>query len=1141
MVKHADWQRIEQSAGTPVFVDFPVDATRVVRWETPTRLALELRSPAGEHYGIAAVCRGEWYPGCPHPVPFSHYEPLLRRAYDGLRALRRPERIRLHLLKAVCAGRQRRAVYLLKFIIGPEHAIEGSQLETVYACPLKAFFDNFLCLPPDCLDRSESIDFVTGRAIHQGYRWAAQARAEGQPDQAVAAAYRRGVIAAFTADFPTFLRAVPRTARPLKAHAAPLRAQGSVARRCEEKFASLPPGARLYHERLFYAPQRGISGKADRILAGDALELYELKTHTSGPGERDPRTGRQAPGGIQALTYHEALRAIQAADETRVPENDENDEDDTHTPHSSLLTTVELYEASAGIEEGGEFTEIPLPEHPVLVKADIPVDGCSDRYLDMVAQNRNVGYLAESGLLTGHDRRLIADLIQSGRRLRGLGGSFEFTGSIPPCSFCAGQTRGICEDAGQYHRTPPMPAFFRRVPDELFRAWAWFHAQVRAELNAVKRHLHRLSETDAAQLESEGICVPRLAVVAQEGHALRLRREARIETRLREGDTVLVSADHARPGDGFSAEARITALERDAVELELSDPALPDAPLYRLDQFSHVAQSRWQAQGLTDFLAAAMAGARAQGRSVSVEDLPWLSRVLLGAAEPALPDPLPLPHLEGVLNEQQLDAVGRALALPEEGILLLQGPPGTGKTQWLAHLVHEIVKARFFSEDAARPVLVLTNTHRAANEVVRKLDATFPELRPYVIRLARDASRWEEEVARHVLAVRLGVAETLRRLDFDSPGMGEFIALLRQGELVLAHAAVFVGTLGSVAADEIKGLAFAYTLVDEAGQATEPATLQALRHLLPGCRGRLILVGDHKQLPPVVPESASAEPVPEVLLRAGLRPGETMRISLFERLARRYPGILLTLEAQYRMNAPICHLVSETFYEGRLHPGAPAVADATLEDLYRSLGARPEPLAGEAATVFDPAVPVVFIDTSDDPAAGESGVDLGADESRDNAREAQILADLLAAYLAAWPAAARPRLAEHLGVISAYRRQNNRIRQELAARAGALAAEVRVDTVDRFQGGERSLLLTSLVSHRSLGRLHHEWRRMNVSLSRAMRKLVIIGSRRTFCAPGGEGLEAEARDYYRRLFATLDHLAAEGRARVLDARIFNRE
>lgn len=1123
MPKHPDWQRLGQSPNAPVYVDFPVEAVRKRDKETPARLALELWSTDGERYGMAYVWRDESYPGCPRLTPFSHYAPLLRRALDGLRALGQPERLRLHLLKAVYAGGERRAVYLLKFIISPEHAIEGSQLETVYSCPLKAFFDNFLCLPTDCLDRSESIDFVIGRALHQGYRWAAQAQAGGRSEQGVAEAYRRGVITSLTTDFPTLLRKVPRTASPLKAHTVPLLVQGAVVRRCEEKFGHLAADARLFHERLFYAPQRGISGKADRLLMEDGVQLYELKTHSGGSGERDPRTGRQAPGGIQALTYHEAMRALQAAGESPAPE--------------PPTTRVELYESGAGLEEGGEFTEIPLAEHPVLVRAEIPVDEHHDRYLDLVAQNRNVGFLAESGLLTGYDRTLIADLLQSGRRLRGIGGSFDLYGGLPPCSYCSGQTRGLCEDAHRYYRTPPIPAFFRRVPDELFRIWAWFHAQVRGELNALKRHLHRLSETPIDRLEAEGVCIAGLEVDERDERTVRFRRGSRIETRLREGDSVLVSADGCAPADGFSVEGRVIALDTGTVSVELSDSELPAGERFRLDSFTHVAQSRWQAQGITDFLAASMAGAQAQGRDVAVADLPWLSRVLLGAEEPTLPAPLPLPHLDGTLNARQLEAVARALALPEEGLMLLQGPPGTGKTQWIATLIHEIVKARFFAEGASRPVLVLTNTHRAANEVIRKLDSTFPELAPYVIRLARDASRWEESVARHALSHRLGVAEALRRLDFNSPTMPEFLKLLRQGELILSQAAVFVGTLGSVTADEIRGLTFAYTLVDEAGQATEPATLQALRHLAPGYRGRLLLVGDHKQLPPVVPENSAVEPVPEVLRAAGLRAGETMRISLFERLARRYPGVLVSLREQYRMNAPICRLVSDTFYEGQLQPGSPAVAASSLHDLFSALGAQPAPLPEPVATVFDPAVPVVHIDTSEDPAAGESGLDFGADESRENGREARILADLVAVYLAAWPEAARAALLEKIGIVSAYRRQNNRIRQELAARlGGSVAARLHIDTVDRFQGGERPIILVSLVSHGALGRLHHEWRRMNVSLSRAMHKLVIVGSRSTFTAPGGEGLEAEARDYYQRLFATFDALVDAGQACVLPSR-----
>jgi DNA replication ATP-dependent helicase Dna2 len=269
-----------------------------------------------------------------------------------------------------------------------------------------------------------------------------------------------------------------------------------------------------------------------------------------------------------------------------------------------------------------------------------------------------------------------------------------------------------------------------------------------------------------------------------------------------------------------------------------------------------------------------------------------------------------------------------------------------------------------------------------------------------------------------------------------------------------------------------------------------------------GYRGRLILIGDHCQLPPVVGETEEPDPLPEVLIRGGLNEGETLKTSMFERLARLNPEAMTTLAEQYRMSAPICRLISETFYDGRLKPGSESVAQATLEDWYDRLGTRPG-LTGWIAQALDPSIPVLFLDTSNDPAARDSSVSLGGEESRENGREAGILARLVSEFVGAMPESAREAAAAGIGVVSPYRRQNNRIRRELAARGPEALQKTRVDTVDRFQGGEKPLLCVSLTSSNaagSVGKLHQEWRRMNVALSRAQYKLVLIGDRETFTA-----------------------------------------
>jgi len=1171
----AAWARLLAARG-PVYLDVPVLARKDPERSRPSRLALDLFAEDGARLGRASVFPGEWYPGAPGSR-FSHYFLVLQRAYAGLEAEGRSPRLRLQVLKAVNAGQAGPYVVLLKFVIAPEFAVAGGRLERLYQCPLAAYYQHFLGVARDVRRDATPASFAAGRAIHRGYQRAAQSWARHRDAAAAQAEYDRAVLRTWSDDFAYYLLDPPR--RPTRLYTLPVQAGPTLVERLRTRW---PDGAvRLYQERLFYSPTRGLVGRADRIVdTSDELrvmsdesgpdpthhsslithhsrELYELKT-TGYAADRDPLSGRQAPGGVQAVAYHEILRSL-----------------DGEPPR----TYVEVV-APEGVEA------VPLPAHPVVTRAEadvgLPLAGGSegrqgtgrDRYLDLVAQARNVGYVVESGLLTGYDRYRIDEIAKYGPRLRGVGGDFALYGAAPPCRACAVQTRGLCEDA-RYYAEPPWRDFFRHVPARLYRYWSWFHRQLQTEERAAREHLYHLVTTPLARLEGEeGISLGGLVVESQHRLVARLGRATRLETRLREDDRVLVTPEAVPPGEVHSVEGVVRALGDTWIEVEVRDeldpPTSPETgngsdaamPRYRVDQVGYWEGSGWQAEGLTDFLIGAMQAAGVRGRALRLDDLPPLARLLLGDEPPvsrATSDRI-TPSLrvgEGVgappLNPAQLRALEAALALGPGELLLVQGPPGTGKTALIARLVREVVLRDFLpggpaavrprSGEETRPILLLANTHRACNELVRKLHDQWPDLRPFLVRLGPANAAMEPEVRQYVLAERLRVREQLDGLTLRDSGVDAFLRLVRQGALLRQQAAVFVGTLASAGRPELRGLTFSYVVVDECGQATEPAALQALRHLPRGYAGRLILVGDHRQLPPVVPEAAPGEQpaaIPPELEPAGFLAGDCLRTSLFERLARRYPARLVTLEDQYRMGEPICHLVSQTFYGGALRPASAAVAGQRLVTAARAL-------AAPWAAVWDPALPLVFVDTQDDPAARDTQVRFAGDEARDNPREAALLADLLAALFGALPEAAAADLAAATGIISPYRRQNNRLRQELALRLGPLAELLRVDTVDRFQGGERALVAISLVAsnpQRSIGSLHADWRRMNVAISRARAKLLLVGDRATFTQPStlpADPAETAAKERYAALFATLDAQAARGDALLLPSQVLSDE
>ncbi|HEV2108603.1 MAG TPA: AAA domain-containing protein, partial [Thermomicrobiales bacterium] len=620
----------------------------------------------------------------------------------------------------------------------------------------------------------------------------------------------------------------------------------------------------------------------------------------------------------------------------------------------------------------------------------------------------------------------------------------------------------------------------------------------------------------------------------------RLRREHPLETRIREDDRVLLTPHGLTPGDALSVEGTVEQLGAHEITVQLRDRLPGGVTRYRLDDIGRHDILDWQTQGLTDFLVTAMDGTPARGRAIQLRELPPLAQTILGHQVPlALPDDPPVPATISGLNAIQRRAIGAALALDLRAgaPLLIQGPPGTGKTAMIAELARAIAVKEFWKDGAAseeRALLLLANSHRAVDEMVGRIVTRYPDLAPYVIRVGNAWAAMEPAVRDLVLSERVGVRDALSIEQMQERGPERLVELIRRGNAIHDGAMIFASTLASATRPELRGLRFRTVIVDENGQATEPAALQALRHLPVAYRGRLILVGDQQQLPPVVPEADNPveTALPIELKPTGLNQSDTLRTSLFERLARRYPERLMTLSEQYRMAAPICTLISETFYDGLLVPGNEAVAGRHVGETFMELGA----LLPDALITSSP--PVVLLDTARDPMARDSVARGGGEDARENGREADLIARLIRELFVGLPGEKRSDLAAGIGVISPYRRQNNRIRRSLAALDPWLADAIRVDTVDRFQGGERDIILVSLTNSNSggtIGSLHADWRRMNVALSRARRSLVIVGDRRTFTRPGGES-EEPAKERYRRLFSVMDGLAAEHQARVIPSR-----
>ena len=406
------------------------------------------------------------------------------------------------------------------------------------------------------------------------------------------------------------------------------------------------------------------------------------------------------------------------------------------------------------------------------------------------------------------------------------------------------------------------------------------------------------------------------------------------------------------------------------------------------------------------------------------------------------------------------EVVARALAAPDWFVLC--GPPGTGKTR----AVLRELAVQLHKED--KQVLLAAYTNRAVDEICEQLvQAGLPFIR---------------------VGSRLGTAPAYRPYLLDNMLRDCHSRQMVRGRLTTCP--FYVGTVASLLGKpELFMLKqFDLAVVDEASQVLESPMLALLAKV-----PKFILIGDHRQLPAVVgqePENSAVAPECAELLRDAL--GLTnLRNSYFERLFRRaeanWPHAHGTLANQYRMHEELAGLVNQDFYDGQLRCPLPWQA----EPLNRAAW----PASVDEFTARLRAQRVVFVPTRRQPE------DLSMKES---AQEAE-LAGQAAAYVAqGYGPKFNPETT--LGIIASYRNQAARIRARLAQLAVELAlpalAQVSVDTVERYQGSQREVIIVSFCCHHehqlelmvSPDETGQVDRKLNVALTRARQQLVLLGN-----------------------------------------------
>ena len=460
--------------------------------------------------------------------------------------------------------------------------------------------------------------------------------------------------------------------------------------------------------------------------------------------------------------------------------------------------------------------------------------------------------------------------------------------------------------------------------------------------------------------------------------------------------------------------------------------------------------------------------------------LAHLRETLLGSERPHVRQLFPLRF--PWLNTSQEAAVNRVLSAKE--VAIVHGPPGTGKTTTLVEAIYETLHRE-------TQVLVCAQSNTAVDWISEKLvERGIPVLRignPTRVNDKMLSFTYERRFESHPDYTELwGIRKAIReaqqalrkRSGADRDSLRNRLSRLRGRATELEiqidaalfdEARVVACTLVGAAHRVLTNHHFTTLFIDEAAQALEAACWIAI-----GKADRVILAGDHQQLPPTI-KCVKAE-------RGGL--GRT----LLQKIAERWPETVSLLTIQYRMHEAIMRFSSDWFYAGKLK-AAPEVSQRGI-------------LQWDS--------PITWIDTAE----LEAGEELNTEtQSRINRPEAELLIAQLKAYV---EKITKERILEEridFGIISPYKAQVYYLRSLVKREAffKPLRSLITIHTVDGFQGQERDVILISLVRANAEGKIGFlsDLRRMNVAMTRARMKLIILGDASTL----------SHHPFYRKLYA----------------------
>ncbi|NJE42884.1 IGHMBP2 family helicase [Thermococcus sp. GR6] len=478
----------------------------------------------------------------------------------------------------------------------------------------------------------------------------------------------------------------------------------------------------------------------------------------------------------------------------------------------------------------------------------------------------------------------------------------------------------------------------------------------------------------------------------------------------------------------------------------------------------------------------------------------------LGLRDPEESEPVEFDPIDKSLNASQRRAISQALGSPN--FFLIHGPFGTGKTRTLAELIRQEV-------ERGHKVLATAESNVAVDNLVERL----AESGLKIVRVGHPSrvSKHLHETTLAYLMTKHDLYGELRELRVTAQNLAEkrdtftkplpkyrrgltdieILALSRRrrgtrgvpakliremanwiklnklvqkafddarkleeriAREIIQEADVVLTTNASAGLEVIGYADYDVAIVDEATQATIPSVLIPINRAK-----RFVLAGDHRQLPPTILSEKARE----------------LSRTLFEGLIERYPENSAMLTVQYRMNERLMAFPSQEFYDGKIK-AAPGVKCITLTDL----GIKCHNFGEPWDEILKPGNVLVFIDTSRLENRWEK--QRRGSESRENPLEARIVAEIVEKLL---EMGVKP---EWIGVITPYDDQRDLI-------SSLVPEEIEVKTVDGYQGREKEVIILSFVRSNERGEVGFlkDLRRLNVSLTRAKRKLIVVGDSET--------------------------------------------